>query len=125
MKEQNLSNHARFDPWFHFFVLGILALNVIAHIVHAYRQPFRFNYWLVLVSIALFVLATKARTYALKVQDRVITLEERLRACRHLARSPQGSRPRPHNRSADRSAIRIRWRTAGARRKNVDREFGA
>jgi hypothetical protein len=79
MKEQNFSNHARFDPWFHFFVLGILALNVIAHIVHAYRQPFRFNYWLLLVSIALFVLATKARTYALKVQDRVITLEERLR----------------------------------------------
>ena len=79
MKEQNFSNHARLDPWFHIFVLGVLSLNVIAHIVHAYRQPFRFNYWLILVSIALFVLALKARTYALKVQDRVITLEERLR----------------------------------------------
>jgi Family of unknown function (DUF6526) len=79
MKEQNFSHHARFDPAFHFFVLPFLTLNVIAHLVHVYRQPFRFNLWLVIVSVALLILAFKVRNYAVKVQDRVITLEERLR----------------------------------------------
>lgn len=87
MKEQNFSNHARFDPWFHFVVLGILTLNVIVCAIHLWRQPFHFNEWLVLLSVGLLILAFKARMYALKVQDRVITLEERLRLAAILPES--------------------------------------
>jgi len=78
-KSQSLKNHARFDPPFHFFLLPVLLGNFIVCIVHNYHEPRHFNQWLILMSIALIVLAFKARTYALKVQDRVIRLEERLR----------------------------------------------
>ncbi len=79
MAEQSLKSHARFDPPYHFFVLPVLLLNFIVCIVHSYHQPGHFNQWLILMSIVLIVLALKVRTYALKVQDRVIRLEERLR----------------------------------------------
>ena len=61
---QTLANHARLDPPFHFFILPVFAISLIITIVH-------------LLAAALAV--TKTRTYALKVQDRVIRLEERLR----------------------------------------------
>jgi Family of unknown function (DUF6526) len=79
VKEQNLSNHTRFDPWFHFFALPILLLNIFVCGAHLWRQPFHFNEWLVILSVGLLILAFKVRGYAVKVQDRVITLEERLR----------------------------------------------
>jgi hypothetical protein len=76
---QNFSNHARLDPPFHFFVLPVFALTVIVAIVHAIRWPGFHTAWAVLFSIAALVLVFKVRLYALKVQDRVIRLEERLR----------------------------------------------
>ena len=91
MKEQNLANHARFDPWFHFVVLGILALNVIVCAIHLWRQPFHFNEWLVILSVGLLILAFKTRMYAIKVQDRVISLEERIRCATLL---PDALKPR-------------------------------
>lgn len=83
---QNLSNHTRFDPWFHFFVGPVLILALILSLVHFFAHlsegGFRDHFHaalLVLFAFALLVLALKARLYALKVQDRVIRLEERLR----------------------------------------------
>jgi len=76
---QNLSNHVRYDPPFHYFLLPIFAITVIVAIVHAVRHPGLLSGWLVLFAIAVIGLAFKARLYALKVQDRVIGLEERLR----------------------------------------------
>lgn len=80
MKEpQSYKNHSRIDPVMHYFIGGVLIANVVVSIVHACYRRSWFSLWLVLVSIALITLAFKARLYALKVQDRVIRLEERLR----------------------------------------------
>jgi hypothetical protein len=76
---QNLKNHGRFDPAYHFGLLPFLAINFIYSIIHMVRHFNPPNMWLVLMSVALIVLALKVRTYSLKVQDRVIRLEERLR----------------------------------------------
>jgi len=76
---QNLSNHARFDPPFHFFVLPVFAITVIIAIVHLVQYPGLNAAWLLVFVLAASVAVVKARTYALKVQDRIIRLEERLR----------------------------------------------
>ncbi len=76
---QSLSNHTRFDPPFHFFVLPVFAITVIVAVVHAVRYPSLHAAWLVVFILAATVAVVKARTYALKVQDRIIRLEERLR----------------------------------------------
>jgi len=76
---QNFSNHTRFDPPFHFFILPVALASVIIAIVHAYKVPGFLNAWLIVIAIAAFLAAGKTRGYALKVQDRVIRLEERVR----------------------------------------------
>ncbi len=77
--EQNFKNHGRIDPLFHYVVLGILAFNFISWVVYAVRHLSFFGIWQIIVAFGLIILAFKARSYALKVQDRVIRLEERLR----------------------------------------------
>lgn len=76
---QNLKNHSRLDPLFHFFLAPVLLANLVITIVYLVRHPHFHSAWLVVLSIAAFVLAFKVRLYGLKVQDRVIRLEERLR----------------------------------------------
>src|ERR1700739_3059380 len=79
---QNYSNHTRFDPLFHFFALPVFAITLIMTIVHLFRRPGLHSAWMVIVMPAALVLIFKVRLYALKVQDRVIRLEERLRVAR-------------------------------------------
>lgn len=76
---QNFSNHARFDPAFHFFILPVFAISLIITIVHLVRHPGLHSAWLVVFMLAATTAVTKIRLYALKVQDRVIRLEERQR----------------------------------------------
>lgn len=76
---QNLKNHSRLDPLFHFFLAPVLFANLVIATVNLVRHPHFHSAWLVVLSIAAFVLAFKVRLYGLKVQDRVIRLEERLR----------------------------------------------
>jgi hypothetical protein len=76
---QSFANHTRLDPPFHFFVLPVFAITVIITIVHLVMHPSLHAAWLVVLSIAAATAVVKIRTYALKVQDRVIRLEERLR----------------------------------------------
>jgi uncharacterized membrane protein YdbT with pleckstrin-like domain len=76
---QNFSNHTRRDPLFHFFILPVFAITLIATIVHLVRRPGLYSAWLVVVVIAAIAAILEIRLYALKVQDRVIRLEERLR----------------------------------------------
>jgi hypothetical protein len=89
--EQNFKNHARTDPMFHGF-LFIGALILLGFSIYALvKQPNLLSAVLVFAVLWAIVLMFKVRTYALKVQDRVIRLEERLRLAQLL---PEGTRPR-------------------------------
>jgi hypothetical protein len=76
---QSLANHARFDPPYHFFVAPVFAITVIVAVVHLVKHPCFNSAWLVVFAVAAITALFKIRLYALKVQDRVIRLEERLR----------------------------------------------
>ena len=76
---QSLANHVRFDPPFHFFLAPIGLAAIILSLVLLVRQPGMGSVLGVLLSVGFFMIAAKARGYALKTQDRVIRLEERLR----------------------------------------------
>lgn len=89
-QEQNLANHARFVPPYHYVAFPILLVNLL------YRL-----YWLsggltfdaildVLVGVALIIVALFARVFALGAQDRVIRLEMRLRMRELLPDDLQG-----------------------------------
>lgn len=88
---QALANHTRFDPPFHFFIIPVLAITFIVSIVHAVRHPGWEQWWAVVFFAAVLLLGFKARLYALRVQDRVIRLEERLRLA-SLLKEPLRSR---------------------------------
>ena len=76
---QNFSNHVKYDPLFHFFLLPVMTANVIMAINHLVHFPRWSSVWLLILSLAAFVIIARMRNYALRVQDRVIRLEERLR----------------------------------------------
>jgi len=76
---QTFKKHARFDPLYHFFLAWIFLGNVIVATVYAMHHSSFFTWWLVLASVAAFLVVFKLRLYPLKVQDRIIRLEERLR----------------------------------------------
>jgi hypothetical protein len=78
-KPQSFKNHTSFDPWFHIFLTLVLVLNLFHATVLLFHRPNFFTAWAEVMALTLFVLAFKIRTYPLKVQDRVIRLEERLR----------------------------------------------
>jgi hypothetical protein len=83
-KPQNLANHVRFDPPFHFLMVPVAAITVLVvgyYLVHSLLvQSFHWLLaWFFLVTVAALVATFKVRLYALRVQDRVIRLEERLR----------------------------------------------
>jgi hypothetical protein len=87
---QTKENHARLDPAFHFFLAPLLLVLSLWCIVHAIRHPGTEAVILALLAIAGFLNAFKTRSYALKVQDRVIRLEERLRLATVLPPAAQG-----------------------------------
>ncbi|WP_109488322.1 DUF6526 family protein [Occallatibacter savannae] len=78
-KTQSLKNHARFDPAYHFLLFGLYLLNLVYASFHVYRQPSLSSGWYLTLSILAIVPLLKLRLYPMKVQDRVIRLEERLR----------------------------------------------
>jgi hypothetical protein len=84
---QTLANHVRLDPPYHYFVLPVLAITWIVSIVFAVRHPGFVHIWIVVFNTALIVAVIRSRQYALKVQDRVIRLEEKLRLATLLSES--------------------------------------
>jgi uncharacterized protein DUF6526 len=92
MVEQNFSNHGRFFPPFHFFVLPVLLINFGWSIYRWKVSSFSLDGFVSLVvALALLLGFLSARMMALSVQDRVIRLEERLRYERLL---PADLKPR-------------------------------
>jgi hypothetical protein len=79
---QNYANHHRIDPIVHLFIFPVLIANMGVAIwiaIHFRHQYPWLGHWSIVVSLALFILALKCRTNDLKLQDRIIRLEERLR----------------------------------------------
>lgn len=89
-RTQSLASHRRWHPIFHFVAVPILAIHVIVKIVQAVRIPSLSSAWDVIVWIALLISLVLARSYALKVQNRVIRLEERIRLQRYLPEELRG-----------------------------------
>lgn len=85
-QRQTLANHTRLDPPFHFFVLPVFAAAllwaVVSFFTHlGHRSPgenFR-AFLIIVLAAAAATVVVRARQYSLRVQDRVIRLEERLR----------------------------------------------
>ena len=78
-KPQTFANHAKFDPLFHFFMIPVMVITVIAIAAHFFRFPSLFSGWLVVVGMAAGVATFRIRIYALRLQNRLIRLEERVR----------------------------------------------
>jgi hypothetical protein len=76
---QNLKNHARIDPAFHYVLLLVLFANLVFAVFHVLHHRNIATAWFFVLSVIVFIPLFKLRTYPLKVQDRVIRLEERLR----------------------------------------------
>jgi len=80
MSEQNLKNHARFVPLYHFFALPVLFINFGMRVYFWIKLGFvPLQFFPVLLAAALFLGVLYARLFALAVQDRLIRLEERVR----------------------------------------------
>lgn len=92
-KSQTFANHTRLDPPFHFFVLPVFGLTAIAATIHFIWRPSWHSAAFFIISVAAATAVVKARMYALRVQDRVIRLEERLRLSVLLPESLRGRIP--------------------------------
>lgn len=79
-KPQTYANHVKLDPAFHFVLLPTLLLTIILSVTNVVRNYDTLSAWiLLLLMLAAVNTAFRMRIYALKAQDRVIRLEERLR----------------------------------------------
>jgi len=90
-KPQNLANHTKYDPAFHFFLIPVLAINLVLIGVQLFRFHGWLGVWLFIVALALGIMAARMRAYATQLQDRIIRLEERFRLS-NLLQEPLRSR---------------------------------
>jgi Family of unknown function (DUF6526) len=85
-EQQNYKNHARFHPLFHFVGFPILAISLIYFTVRLF-QDFSWDRTMFLfLLVGIITTFFLSRINALKVQDRVIRLEERLRYANILSK---------------------------------------
>lgn len=88
---QTLQNHAKFVPVYHFVAFPIFLANLIWSWYRLFQLQTVDSLVAALTATALVVLFFMARVFALRVQDRVIRLEMRLRLREVL---PLGLHPR-------------------------------
>ena len=78
-KPQTFENHAKTVPLFHYVAFPILALNLFWSIYRVIRHFSAESVLSLLLAVAFLLMFFFARIFALKVQDRVIRLEMRMR----------------------------------------------
>jgi len=79
VKDQSYSNHLRWFPLFHFVVSPILLAYAIWTIWVSVRSPSAEHVWAAVFAVGVFLAALASRAMAVRVQDRIIRLEMRLR----------------------------------------------
>ncbi len=82
MSEQNLKNHSRFVPMYHYVAGTLIILGFggsIVNLLHADAHTHYSAALLVVVFFVLIFLFWYARAFALKAQDRAIRAEENFR----------------------------------------------
>ncbi len=87
MEEQTYQSHRQYVPGFHFVTFGILSVNLLWTVWRLFQGaglPVADRVWAVVMAVAFLLLAWYTRTFPLKVQDRLIRLEEQLRLARLL-----------------------------------------
>jgi hypothetical protein len=82
--EQSFARHTRIVPPYHYGIFGILTVNLLWQLWRFFTRFGMDQVMATLVAIALPLIALYARVFALRVQDRVIRLEERLRLAQLL-----------------------------------------
>ena len=83
-EQQSYASHRRYIPEFHFFVLPVLLANIVVTVIEFVRHPRFITAWIAVVAIALGIGIWTARAMALRAQDRIIRLEERVRLAQLL-----------------------------------------
>ena len=89
-RPQSYANHRRVYPLFHLFVSPVLIANLALQVVAFAKQPSFGSGWAVVVAAALYGVAFSARWMALVLQNRLISLEQRLRLARVLPEDLRG-----------------------------------
>ena len=77
--QQSYENHVRYFWLFHFVLFPLLTLNLIYQAVRLYQEPSLDRVVFAILSVVFIGMILAARGQALKVQDRLIRLEEQLR----------------------------------------------
>lgn len=82
--DQNFSNHTKWVPLYHFVGTPVAVALFVWNLRHVFKEPTTESGLLLLSSIAILILIALVRLFPLKVQDRLIRLEEQLRLMRLL-----------------------------------------
>ena len=79
MKEQHYHNHIQKHPLFHYFLLPVSLLLIVAAVVELFRNFSITGILLLLLAVLMHLAIFITRDYAKKNQDRIIRAEMRLR----------------------------------------------
>jgi len=90
---QSFENHTRIVPVYHLLTLGIFVVNLLWSIYRLVQVPSVDSLVSLLLAAAFILLLLYARSFALRVQDRVIRLEMQLRLKGLLPPDLQGRIP--------------------------------
>ena len=77
--DQNYKNHTKFSPLFHFILIPLSLLGLVASIRMAFKDPSTPNILVAGLFLLIIISSLTARESALKAQDKAILAQEQLR----------------------------------------------